>query len=220
VIPSPALAAADRLVLIVADLHEAASVRAAAAGPLAALLALVASWLDRLFGRFARITARLHAGKIPAPRSRAETVQRTQPARTAETAPLRRADRLPANARWLALLLGPQAAAFQAELCSLLSDRATVASLLEAAPHYARLLRPLCRAFGIPLVPALRRPRPKREPVAPPPEAQLRPPEPQPPPLANPAVPSFTQTVEEPMHARVARYLTRQRSGRPNWGIT
>ncbi|MBV9811179.1 MAG: hypothetical protein JO326_00395, partial [Acetobacteraceae bacterium] len=45
--PSPALAAADRIALLLADLREAFGVHAGRAGLFAPLLALIAGWLDR-----------------------------------------------------------------------------------------------------------------------------------------------------------------------------
>ena len=152
--PSPALTAADRIALLLADLREAFGVHAGRAGLFAPLLALIAGWLDRHVRRFRRIAERLHAGK-PAPRPRVR--RRLIVPRGILPSRPRPEVALPRTVRWLAGLIGVPSGAFATELGSLVGNPETLAALLADAPEMAPSLRSLCRSLGVPVPKTLRR---------------------------------------------------------------
>lgn len=217
---APALPPADRLVQIVFDLRGAAGARAAEAGPLGALLALAAVWLDRLYARLVSAAARLRTGALRRPLSPPQGAP-TAPARTAPPPPPKRTDRLPQKLSWLVALLGVRAAVSVADLRAVLADPVTGA-LLARAPQFGRLLRPLCRSLGVRPAAALRLPPRPREP---------RPPPAEPTPAAVPSRPPPAQSHQPtsvlghsptdqalPMHERVQAYL-RRRAARIPWEL-
>ncbi len=179
--PAALPALADRFASLVEGLRRVLAARGAGAWLAGPLILLLWSRLRRTAERFARLAAKVHAGKLPPPRRRLRSPRPVQPQ------PLR----LPRGAAWLLRRL-PQAAAAASQLQHLLADPA-VADLLAAAPQAGRLLRPLCRMLGVRPPPALRLPPPAR-PAAPsrpacgprPPSARprvLKPPAPSAPPV-------------------------------------
>jgi hypothetical protein len=130
--------------------------------------------------RFARLAARIRAGKI----------YRRKPSapRPGAGRPAGRANTLPSRSLWL-LRLVPEAAAAAAQLRSLLAEP-DMAALLAAAPGPAwRTIRPLCWMLGVEKPAILARPPPDPRPVpprparpVPPRPAAARAPKPPPPP--------------------------------------
>ena len=121
--------------------------------------------LGRMANRFQALLQRFQANTLPAPRpSRAG-----QPARQPGTPRLA----LPRAHGWVNHRI-PESAPCTGQLADLLLDPALPA-FLARAPQAGRLLRPLCRALGVPLPPCLAlppRPRPARSrPATPAPES-------------------------------------------------
>lgn len=154
---------------------------------------------------FARLLARLAAGRAPRPSG-----ARTRRARPAPPpAPdgsggvAIGASPVPALSRrfaWVVLRIGYQAAGLASQLNHLLQQPGA-AEAIAASPGAARSMRPLCRMLGIDLPPALRRPAPPRRPG--PPRPKLPPPKPSCP-AALPAVPPGTPDRGLPDYVRAA----------------
>ena len=148
--PSPNPAPAARFALIIDALCRAIAAHGARhrlAGP---VLLLLWPWLRRTVGRFARLAARLQAGRMLSTRRR-PAAPRPPRARTP------RKPRLPEGFAWVVRLV-PEAAASASQLQHLLADP-DVAALIAAAPTMGRLLRPLCRMLGVRPPPGLTPPR-------------------------------------------------------------
>jgi len=222
-----ALPVADQLVQILADLRAAAGARARKAGPLGAVLGLVLVWLIRLFGRIDGIAARWHAGTLaaPKPRSIAAAPRQPRPAPPADAAPATPAQTLPRHFNWLADLLGAPADAAADRLRAVLADP-ELPTLIAAYPPAAPMLRRLCRALGVAIVPALRpRPRHPRPVLLPDPHpasgAVAPSPVPQPGmPAPSPQLWSHQPTdYEPPTHERISAALLRRRRHTLLYGI-
>jgi hypothetical protein len=99
--------------------------------------------LSRLRQRFARLVARVLAGRMP----RVPAVARVRTARVAAGV------RLPAGYGWL-LRMVPDAVQFGAQFQALLDDPEIGPALVEA-PGAGRVLRPLCKMLGVPVPVAL-----------------------------------------------------------------
>ncbi len=130
---------------------------------LAVLIIPLWQHLTRAASRLDRLRARLAAGPIPPPRPRT----------TNHSGPKRKSP-FPTTSAWLIRALGPEAAAYAAQLASLLADSA--AADLLACTAARRTLAPIRRMLGIP--PAhppsprharIRRPRSLAPPRRPPP---------------------------------------------------
>lgn len=124
-------------------------------------LSVILIWtrLRRLGARFARLAARIDAGRdIPRPRPAAPRPNRRRPPQ-----------RLPRGRAWL-LRLVPEAAAGASQVQTLLATP-EMAALIEASPRTGRLLRPLCRTLGVTLPPALILPPRPARPAGPAPAA-------------------------------------------------
>ena len=155
---------AETLEEILADLHQGVGVQLAQAGWLRFLLAHVLGHLARLRSRCARLAAMLRTGALP-PRLRAREAANRRPVSPAPPLSLPPQNgphanlvlrlRVPTRARWLLTMLGDPAQVSRERLQALLADPEIVADI-EAAPQLGRVLRPLCRALGVKLIPALR----------------------------------------------------------------
>ena len=104
---------------------------------LAVLIIPLWQHLTRAASRLDRLRARLAAGPIPPPRPRA----------TNHSGPKRKSP-FPTTSAWLIRALGPEAAAYAAQLASLLADSA--AADLLACTAARRTLAPIRRMLGIP----------------------------------------------------------------------
>ncbi len=130
--------------------------------------------LGRLSTRFQTLFARWRTNTLP--RHRLRPPRLTRPAADARPA----APRLPCANGWVNHRI-PESSPSTAQLDALLRDPEARA-LVEAAPQAGRLLRPLCRALGVPQPDWLRLPRrprkPRRPSPSPPPHqaAQTHPP--------------------------------------------
>ena len=158
------------------------------AGP---LIVVIWNRLRRIGERFARLAARIGAGKL-----RRRTTRRPgmAPSASRPQRPTPPQPPLPRGFCWL-LRLVPETTHGRTQLYHLLADP-QMAALIAASPEMGRILRPLCRSLGIPPLPILLPPRPAPAPeppappaAAPPPAAPRNPPatpEPAAPPLWTP----------------------------------
>ena len=162
--PSPLPAPAERLATLLLWLGKAVAARHLAGWLAAPLVGLI---LDRLRGikhRFARLAARIGAGRF-SPRRATQRPDARQPPRAKNP--------LPQGPAWLIKLV-PEAAASASQLRFLLADP-EMAALLAAAPApLARPLRSLCRMLGVEPPPILA-PPPCARPSTRPPQAAARP---------------------------------------------
>lgn len=150
-------------------------------GPLPAGPVVIAIWkrLRRIATRFAVLAALIRAGALPAPnpaspngsatrRHRSPPTERATASRLAALAKARQAPRLPSRLGWL-IRMRPGLHCFGGRLRHLLNDQEFL-DLLAASPQIRKLIRSLCRMFGLPLIPILRtrraseRPGPTRKP--------------------------------------------------------
>ena len=126
------------------------------------ILALHRMW--RLIARFDRLVLKWERGQLSTPRPRA---RRSATARKAPAPALR----LPLRFGWLGKLV-PAAQAGAGPLTYLLHEQPDEArALVAAAPQAGRLLRPLCRIFGVTPPDWLKLPRRPRKPRPPKPPA-------------------------------------------------
>ncbi len=141
----------------------------AARHPAAAPLLLHLLWprLLRLVHRFLTLTARVAAGTAPRPPA---TPRPDRPAR-----PHPPYQRLPQGFGWLARLL-PEGRLAGSRLQHLLAAP-DMAELVGSDPHFARMLRPLCRMLGVRPPPLL---APPPRPAPSPPRRPVRRPAPRP----------------------------------------
>jgi hypothetical protein len=174
---------ARRISLIVAGLAALVAHRFLREPRLASLIVPLWTRLTRTATRFERLMASIAANRPPTPR--APRPNRPKPD-TARTAPL------PAGHGWLIRALPQEAAAYAAQLDSLLAEPAisllaepAIADLLAAHSAAARILRPLGRMLGLSAF-APKRNRPKRRPQAASPSAAPSPP-PRPDPSSRPS---------------------------------
>ena len=155
---------------ILCALCTSLATRNAGHNPLPAALTAALSWrLIRAMSRFARLVARLHAGRPCVPAPRASPAPRTQPRARPYHLPRSRGWLLP-----LLPLLPINAAVANGQLTHLLAQP-EMAELIAGAPTLGRLLRPLARMLAIDLPAALQRPSRRRPP-------RVRPARPKPPP--------------------------------------
>ncbi len=121
------------------------------------LLSLVLRRMWRLIARFDRLVLAWERDQLPTPRLRAP---RPATARKAPTPALR----LPARFGWLGKLV-PAAQAGAGPLAHMLWEQPDEArALVAAAPQAGRILRPLCRIFGVTPPDWLKLPRRPRKP--------------------------------------------------------
>jgi hypothetical protein len=161
VIPAPNLAPiqalapdlARRVALIVAGLAALVAHRFLRAPRLKSLIIPLWTRLTRTARRFERLMANIAANRAPKPRPPRLHRAKPDPARTTS---------LPAGHGWLIRALPQEAAAYAAQLESLLAEPAAT-DLLAAHPAAARILRPLGRMLGLNAL-APKRTRPKRRP--------------------------------------------------------
>lgn len=119
--------------------------------------ALLQQRLTRIAARFQALFDRWQSNTLPTPRA-------PRPSRTSRPAP-HQALRLPRAQGWVSRRI-PEAAPAAGFLISLLQNPET-RPFVQAAPQAGRMLRPLCRALGIPQPDWLKlpaRPRPPRAP--------------------------------------------------------
>ena len=140
-------------------------------GPLPAGPVIIAIWkrLRRIAAHFAVLAAHIRAGTLPAPKLGSPTRRHGPPrtesataARLAALAAARKAPRLPNRLGWLTRMR-PGLHCFGGRLRHLLNDQEFL-NLLAASPEIRKLIRSLCRMFGLPLIPLLREPRSNRPP--------------------------------------------------------
>ncbi|MBV8399597.1 MAG: hypothetical protein JOZ17_12775, partial [Acetobacteraceae bacterium] len=110
--------------------------------------------LRRLCTRLTRLIAAFREGRLAPARVRTRRETPPRPPRKEQL-------RLPSKFGWL-LRFGWQAAGSRSQFEHWLEDP-EVQALVAASPQARRILRALCRMFGIPLGPALALPRRKRE---------------------------------------------------------
>ncbi len=149
---------AQRYVFGFQALWDAIARRAAKDRALTALLCLLHTRLRKTLLRLDRLTLRWQAGRL---RPRAPARPRPKPA-----TPRPPAARLPASQGWLAKMLAPDPGEIllhNGQILQLLEDP-EVRALVAAAPQAGRLLRPLARAFNLPLPEYLRLPSRPRKP--------------------------------------------------------
>ncbi len=178
---------ADRFAGVLDGLRRAIAARGAGTWLALPLMLLLWSRLRRTAERFARLTAKVHAGTLKPP------CRRLRSPRPARPPPLR----LPRGVAWLLRRL-PQAAAAASQLQHMLADPA-MADLLAAAPQAGRLLRPLCQMLGVRPPPPALHPPPSARPAAPPhPSVHPRPPPAAPPRVFKPPVPRIPAVPRAP----------------------
>jgi hypothetical protein len=148
---------AERLATILRCLSLALAARSGWAWLTLPLIAVIVGRLRGIGQRFARVAARIQAGRY-APRRRAAPRRQTAAERP------RQANPLPQTFAWL-LPLVPDAAGYGAQLQSLFRDP-EMAALMQAAPaSLGRPLRSLCRMLVVrppPVIAPPERPRPQR----------------------------------------------------------
>ena len=156
--PLAALAAdfSRRFGLILAALAALVARRLLREPHLSTLIVPLWTRLNRAARRCERLMARLAAGRLP------------QPRRPGRGGPHRPGDTLPRGRGWLVRALGHEAAAYAAQLESLLAEPGA-AELLALAPSAGRIVRPIARMLGVGA--GTRRRRAARAPQAPPPGA-------------------------------------------------
>jgi len=167
-LPTPLEALTDNLKAIFAGFHREVvrfSHHHRAAMPLVTLLL---AYLGRVVQRFARAAAKPPASPRPIrdPAPEAAEPASVRPKRPRQPSPF------PKEFAWLLHLMpttptsGVIAAQARHELIAFINDPALIA-LLDAKPSLGRILRPICRIFGIETPAHLRlppRPKPKRKP--------------------------------------------------------
>ena len=206
---------------IFADLRAAAGMRARKPGALG-VFALVVTWLTSLVCRIDAIAARWHAGTLRPPKERPLVAAEPREKRPRpDDAPLKtKAERLPRHFAWLADLLGAPADVAAERLRAVLAHP-ELPTLVAVHPPAAAMLRRLCRALGVALVPVLRpqprTPRPTPYPEPHPDPRQPPPPTPPsaaaPPPQPPPQLWSHQPTDHElPMDERIRLALIRRRN--------
>ena len=161
------------------------------AGP---LIVVIWNRLRRIGERFARLAARIGAGKL-----RRRSARRPGMAPSAPSAPRPQRPGSPALPRgfcWL-LRLVPETTHGRTQLYHLLADP-QMAALIAASPEMGRILRPLCRSLGIPPLPILLPPRPAPAPEPPAPEPEPEPAAPAVNRTARPAAPRNPPAAPEP----------------------
>ena len=202
--PDAILSAADRFAYFIESLCRALG--DPRFGPLPAGSVIIAIWkrLRRIAARFAVLAAYVHAGALPTstPRRRSPPTEAATAARLATLAAAKQAPRLPSRLGWLTLMR-PGLHCFGGRLRHLLNDQEFL-SLLAASPEIRKLIRSLCRMFGLPLIPLLREPRRPRVPRPKPFRPQLLPcqPFPNPPRLLLP--PGYDPLVPVPRRKKPA----------------
>jgi hypothetical protein len=183
-IPAPVQAFAPdlarRVALIVANLAALVAHRFLREPRLSSLIIPLWTRLTRTARRFDRLMAQIAANRAPKPR--APSPHRPTPNTVRAAAPL------PTGHAWLIRALPSEAAAYAAQLESLLAEPA-VADLLAAHPAAARILRPLGRMLGLSAL------APKR--AAPPRRAAT--PRPPPAPAPGPILPPQRQLAARPL---------------------
>jgi hypothetical protein len=148
---------ARRFALIVAGLAALVAHRFLRDPRLQSLIVPLWTRLTRTARRFERLMARLAANRAPRPR----------PSGPHRPNADRAATPLPTGHGWLIRALPQEAAAYAAQLESLLAEPG-VADLLAAHPAAARILRPLGRMLGLhALAPKRNRPKPSIQAAAP-----------------------------------------------------
>jgi hypothetical protein len=179
---------ADRLEDSLRGLVRAACAQQRANPLLARLLSPIIGRLNRIAARLHIIVAQFHAGTLPAPSAtpRRHLPNTPPPADDAPPGdpqpgngptcdaqpgngpaghgpPARRIQALPSARAWLVKLMGWPAPCYGSHLNTMLAEPEMLA-LVQAAPQAGRLLRPLCRMFGIDPLPEYLRlpPRPPR----------------------------------------------------------
>ena len=139
-LPTPLAAfAADfsrRFGLILAALAALVARRFLCQPRLVTLIVPLWNRLNRAARRCERLMAQLAAGRLP------------QPRRPGRSGPHPVGATLPGGRGWLVRALGPEAAAYAAQLESLLAEPAA-AELLALAPSAGRILRPIAHMLGV-----------------------------------------------------------------------
>ena len=173
--PTPLEALTDNLKAIFAGFHREVVRFSHHHRAVMPLVTLLLAYLGRAAQRFARVAAKPPAPprpiRDPAPESIASDAAVADPVPREPKRP-RQPSPFPTKFAWLLHLLpttptsGVIAAQSRHELIGFLNDPALIA-LLAAKPNLGRILRPLCRIFGIETPQHLRlppRPKPKRKP--------------------------------------------------------
>jgi len=185
--PRPPLTAVQAFGRIADGLRLAIGARSAIAGrklgPEAVLIPILAlAWtrIGQAARRFARLVARIKAGKLKPPRQRkvfptaAKAAAPEPPPPTEEQQEEKTTEaespakvRLPPWPGWLIHVVGSHAACLRSQLEHRLKTDPEMAELMAAAPaQMARILRPVCRMLGMDLPPALQQPQPQADPPA------------------------------------------------------
>jgi hypothetical protein len=165
---------------------------------LSPLLVLVWFRLRRMLARLDRLAHRWQTGRLRPARPRTRPSRTPTPTHPAEASLPRRT---PRGHAWLIRLHQPLAQ-FAPRVEAMLADP-DISALCAAAPQARKLLRPLCRMFGLAPPPYLARPK------RPTPPRQPRPRTPTPPPFAEHA-PSRWPFVPQRLRLRVPN-LTRRK---------
>jgi len=156
---------ADRFTSLIDEILRVLDKHGAARRVHAPMLLLIWNRFNRMARLFAAIVARVRAGRLsrttPAPVREASV--RDRPVR------VRTADELPRHFGWLVKMV-PEVDVRSADLCWLLQRPEMEALIFEAPREVGRILRPLCQALGVELLPDLRLPlwARRRTPEAPP----------------------------------------------------
>ena len=135
--------------------------------PLTTFLVFAWTYLNRMIQRLDRLATRWEQGRLAPPRIRPGRVTTPPVIHPADAWKLRRA---PRGHLWLIRLVQPLVQ--HTTKMEMLIHDPDLAALCAAAPQAARLLRPLCRMYGIEPPPHLAlppRPKPPTPPRAPPP---------------------------------------------------
>jgi hypothetical protein len=163
----------ETFALLLSTLRDLISPVAAKDWSRSAFLVFVINRLRRLDRRFQRLYARWKNGTLPKPRTTPRAPRPAAPRPTHIKANGLPIFPLPTKNTWLIAQL-PEARPSHSQLRHFVNNTPELLEFLAAAPQAGRLLRPLCRMLGVPLPPALARPKPARKPKPP------EPPQPEP----------------------------------------
>jgi hypothetical protein len=194
-VPNPPPAPAERFATLLYWLGQAVDTRGVAGRLAVPLVVLILNRISEIKQRFARLAARIGAGRYSPRRS-------TQPKHTGKKP--RHPNQLPQGVAWLIKLV-PEAAASASQLRLLFTDPEMVALLAAAPAPMARPLRSRCRMLGVDPPPIL----------APPPAARLR--TPAPPALAGDARPPPRQADRTALAPFLASATRHRYQIRPEW---
>ena len=165
-IASPSLSVTDRFSAHMVELRNVLLKHCVRFGQPVMLVMLAMDYLRRGDGRFQRLMERYRAGTLGPPKPRKPPPKRARPQGSQDEADAK-PKRFSQAFGWFATLIRPDGFRFADQLRETLADPETKAAMA-ASPQVGRVLRPMCRMFGVAddSITLPRRPRRKPEPTA------------------------------------------------------